>query len=73
MQSNLVYVSLEVIVLTERYCMIKKFDCVKFQRDRRTNLSKMLSGMSTEEMIGYFKSITPQKREIKTVERSVNA
>jgi hypothetical protein len=29
--------------------MIKKCDCVKFQKDRRTKLSKMLSGMSTEE------------------------
>jgi hypothetical protein len=52
--------------------MIKKFDCVKFQRDRRTKLSKMLSGMSTEEMIGFFKSKTPQKRKIKTVDRSAN-
>jgi|GEM_PF-5547588 len=53
--------------------MIKKFDCVKFQRQRRTQLSQLLSGMATEDILRYFKAKTPHKRKTKVVVRHVNA
>jgi len=34
----------------------KPFDAVKFQRERRTQLSKKFAAMSPEEILEYFKS-----------------
>lgn len=45
----------------------KKFDAVKYMREQRENLGKILSGMSSKEIVEYFakirkeKSITPSK------------
>jgi len=52
--------------------MIKKFDCVKFQRARRTKLSKLLLGMSPEEILRHFAIEAPQKKKTKTVARSIS-
>ncbi len=35
----------------------KDFDAVKFMRDQRDRLSALLAGMSTSEIITYFKKI----------------
>ena len=53
--------------------MIKKFDGVKFQRERRTKLSKLLSGLPVENMVRYFKPETPHKRKAKTAVRNMRA
>jgi len=39
--------------------MNKTFDAVKFQRERRTELSKKLSKMTTKEIVEYFKKVSP--------------
>lgn len=46
--------------------MSKKFDAVEFQRKRRTELSKKLSGMTPEEIVGYFKSKSKIYKKSKT-------
>ena len=46
--------------------MIKKFDCVKFQRQRRTQLSQLLSGMDTEDILRYFKAKTSTMASVKS-------
>jgi hypothetical protein len=39
--------------------MSKAFDAVKFQRERRTELSKKLSKMTAKEIVEYFKKVSP--------------
>lgn len=36
---------------------VKKFDAVKYMRQQRKRLSKNLAGLSTEEIIAYFKKV----------------
>lgn len=39
--------------------MTKSFDAVKFQRERRSELSKKLSKMTTKQVVEYFKKVNP--------------
>ncbi len=36
---------------------VKDFDAVKFMHDQRDRLSALLSGMSTAEIVAYFKKV----------------
>ncbi len=40
----------------------KDFDAVKFARDQKDNLSEILSKMSKEEIVAYFKKIRLESR-----------
>jgi hypothetical protein len=42
-----------------RLSMSKTFDAVKFQRERRTEMSKKLSKMTAREIVEYFKKVSP--------------
>ncbi len=41
---------------------IKEFDAVKFARDQKDKLSEILSKMSKEEVIAYFKKVRLESR-----------
>ena len=40
----------------------KEFDAVKFARDQKDKLSEVLSKMSKEEIVAYFKKIRLESR-----------
>jgi len=40
----------------------KEFDAVKFARDQKDKLSEVLSKMSKEEIVAYFKKIRIESR-----------
>lgn len=40
----------------------KEFDAVKFMRDQRDRLGDLLSGMSTTEILAYFKKIKEESK-----------
>ena len=41
--------------------MNKKFDSVKFQRERREKLSQKLAKMTPKEIVKYFKQVSHSK------------
>ncbi len=44
--------------------MNKKFDCVRFQREQRTKLSKKLSKMTAPQMLDYFRAKPLPKEKV---------
>ncbi len=49
--------------------MNKSFDAVKFQRERRSELSKKLSKMTTKQVVEYFKKVNPSITKKKKITR----
>lgn len=52
--------------------MNKKFDAVKFQRERRRNLAEKLTKMTPKEIVNFFKSSLPTTSRRKRM-RATNA
>jgi hypothetical protein len=53
--------------------MKKPFDAVKFQRERRTQLSRKLAAMSPEEILKYFRSRRSSAKPTKKAKRATSA
>lgn len=41
---------------------IKEFDAVKYSRDQKERLSEILSKMSKEEIVAFFKKVRSESR-----------